>query len=64
MLTRTTSLPGDLLLDAERLLDRDLVERIDDPLDVVGDDSRAVGLDFDVGLGVGDALDSSENLHG
>ena len=47
---------GDLLLDAQRLLDGDLVEGVDHPLDVVGDDAGAVGLHLDAVSGSGTRL--------
>ena len=47
-----------LLLDAQRLLERDLVERIDAHLDAVGHDARAVGFDANADVVVHDALEA------
>ena len=44
---------GVLLLDAQRLLDGDLVEGVHHPLDVVGDDAGAVGVDLELVSGSG-----------
>jgi hypothetical protein len=54
---------GLLLLDAERLFDRVLVERVHDPLDSRLDDSRAFRVHLDRRLGVGNPLDGYQNLH-
>ena len=52
------------LLDAQRLLEGDLVEGIDAHLHAVGDDAAAVGLDPDAHVVVHDALDADQDaLH-
>ena len=48
----------------ERLLDRDLVERIHRHLDVGELDSRAVGLETNLDVVVDHPFDGHENLHG
>src|SRR5436190_1810884 len=49
------------LLDAQRLLERDLVEGIDAQLDSVGDHTAAIGLDPDAHVVVHDALDADQD---
>src|SRR5262249_47626857 len=46
----------------ERLLDRDLVERIGPVVDAFGDDPRVVGLHLDLRLVILDPLDRDKNL--
>ncbi len=50
-------------LDPQGFFDCDLVERVDNPLDIVGGDTRAVGEDADRGGGVGNTFDWNQNLH-
>src|SRR5262249_16420771 len=56
--------PGVLLLQAKRLLDGDLVEGVHHPLDAVGGEAGALGVDLELRLGIRDALHGDENLHG
>ena len=52
------------LLDAQRLLERDLVEGVDAHLHAVGDHAAAVGLDPDAHVVIDDALDADQDaLH-
>ena len=53
---------ADALLDAQRLLERDLVERIDAHLDAVEHDPAAVGLDPHAHVVVDDALDTHHDF--
>ena len=50
------------LLDAQRLFERDLVERVDAHLDAVGHDTRAVRLDADADVVVDDPFQAHQNL--
>ena len=49
------------LLDAQRLLERDLVERVDAHLYPVGDDAAAVRLDAYPHARIDDALDADQD---
>ena len=49
------------LLDAQRLLERDLVEGVDAHLHPVGDDAAAVGLDPDAHVVIHHALDADQD---
>jgi hypothetical protein len=51
------------LLDADRLLDGDLVERVHRHLDVGKVDAAAVRLDADLDIEVDDPFDRDKNLH-
>jgi hypothetical protein len=51
------------LLQAQRLLDRELVVGGDDPVDVRFGDRAALGGDLDAGLGVRNLLDANDDLH-
>src|SRR5205823_4492571 len=55
---------GELLLQPEPLLDGDLIEGVDHPLDVGLGDRQAVGPDLDDRLRVRHALHGDEDLHG
>ena len=58
-------LGGDFrLAQTNRLLDGDLAERVDGHLDVGQVDAGAVGLHPDLDVGVHDALDGYQYLHG
>src|SRR5690606_16015201 len=56
--------PALLFLDAERFLDRDFAERIDDVLDVVRDDSGTVGPHLDGRVRIRNPLRRYQDLHG
>src|ERR1700694_4718405 len=49
------------LLDAQRLLERDLIEGVDAHLDPVGDDAAAIGLHPDAHVVIHDALDADQD---
>jgi hypothetical protein len=55
---------GDAFLaQAQRLFQRDVVERIGGQLDAVGDHTAAVGLDLDAHVVIHDALVADQNFH-
>ena len=64
METATISVALPCFLQADRLLDGDLVERVHRHLDVGKLDARAVGLDADLDVVVDDPLHGHEDLHG